>query len=79
MKPCDAINIPAHKKHRVGWTTPDEPASGWRCEYRECGPAVPGTARLLSAGRFSPLRAFGKKGVRYRCRDGPKGASHNGT
>lgn len=25
MKPCDFTNIPAHKKHRVEWTTPDEP------------------------------------------------------
>jgi cupin 2 domain-containing protein len=25
MKPGEWINIPAHRKHRVGWTTPDEP------------------------------------------------------
>ena len=25
MRPGDAINIPAHQKHRVEWTTPDEP------------------------------------------------------
>jgi cupin 2 domain-containing protein len=25
MKPGDYINIPAYKKHRVDWTTPDEP------------------------------------------------------
>jgi cupin 2 domain-containing protein len=25
MKPGDFINIPAHKRHRVDWTTPDEP------------------------------------------------------
>ena len=25
MGPGDFINIPAHKKHRVAWTTPDEP------------------------------------------------------
>ena len=24
MKPGDFINIPAHRKHRVEWTTPDE-------------------------------------------------------
>lgn len=24
MKPGDFVNIPAHKKHRVGWTTPGE-------------------------------------------------------
>ena len=25
MKPGDFINIPAHKRHRVEWTTPGEP------------------------------------------------------
>ena len=25
LKPGDFINIPAHQKHRVDWTTPDEP------------------------------------------------------
>ena len=25
MRPGDFVNIPAHKKHRVDWTTPDEP------------------------------------------------------
>ena len=25
MKPGDFVNIPAHMKHRVEWTTPDEP------------------------------------------------------
>lgn len=25
MKPGAFVNIPAHKKHRVEWTTPDEP------------------------------------------------------
>jgi cupin 2 domain-containing protein len=25
MKPGDFVNIPAHKKHRVEWTTSDEP------------------------------------------------------
>ena len=25
MKPGDFMNIPAHRKHRVEWTTPDEP------------------------------------------------------
>jgi cupin 2 domain-containing protein len=25
MKPGDFVNIPAHRKHRVEWTTPDEP------------------------------------------------------
>jgi len=25
MKPGDYLDIPAHTKHRVAWTTPDEP------------------------------------------------------
>ncbi len=25
MRPGDFVNIPAHQKHRVEWTTPDEP------------------------------------------------------
>jgi cupin 2 domain-containing protein len=25
MRPGDYVDIPAHKKHRVAWTTPDEP------------------------------------------------------
>jgi len=25
MRPGDWVNIPAHRKHRVEWTTPDEP------------------------------------------------------
>ena len=25
LKPGDFVNIPAHRKHRVEWTTPDEP------------------------------------------------------
>ena len=25
MQPGDFINIPAHRRHRVEWTTPDEP------------------------------------------------------
>jgi cupin 2 domain-containing protein len=24
LRPCDWINIPAHRKHRVEWTSPDE-------------------------------------------------------
>ena len=28
MRPGDFVNIPAHKKHRVEWTTPDE-ATVW--------------------------------------------------
>ncbi len=25
LQPGDFVNIPAHRKHRVAWTTPDEP------------------------------------------------------
>ena len=25
LNPGDFVNIPAHRKHRVDWTTPDEP------------------------------------------------------
>ena len=25
LKPGDFVNIPAHRKHRVEWTTPDQP------------------------------------------------------
>jgi cupin 2 domain-containing protein len=25
LRPGDCINIPAHRRHRVEWTTPDEP------------------------------------------------------
>ena len=25
LKPGDFLNIPAHRRHRVDWTTPDEP------------------------------------------------------
>ena len=33
----------------------------------------------LTYGETTVIRAFGKKGVRHRCRNGPKGASHNGA
>ncbi len=32
LKPGDYINIPAHIKHRVEWTTPDEPTV-WLAVY----------------------------------------------
>lgn len=32
MKPGDFVNIPAFKKHRVDWTTPDEPTV-WLCVW----------------------------------------------
>jgi cupin 2 domain-containing protein len=35
MKPGDFINIPAFKKHRVHWTTPDEPTVWLGVRYEE--------------------------------------------
>lgn len=34
MKPGDFLNIPAHRRHRVEWTTPDEPTI-WLAFYYE--------------------------------------------
>jgi cupin 2 domain-containing protein len=34
MKPGDFVNIPAHKRHRVEWTTPDEPTVWLAVFYR---------------------------------------------
>lgn len=38
MKPGDFVNIPAHKKHRVEWTTPDEPTIWLAVFYGEVAP-----------------------------------------
>ena len=35
MKPGDYLNIPAHKKHRVEWTTQDEPTIWLAVHYGE--------------------------------------------
>ncbi len=35
MKLGDFINIPSHKKHRVEWTTPDEPTIWLAVHYGE--------------------------------------------
>lgn len=35
MKPGDFINIPAFKKHRIDWTTPDEPTVWLSVRYGE--------------------------------------------
>ena len=35
MKPGDFVNIPAHKRHRVEWTTPDEPTIWLAIFYRD--------------------------------------------
>ena len=34
LKPGDFVDIPAHRKHRVDWTTPDEPTV-WLAVYYE--------------------------------------------
>jgi hypothetical protein len=36
MKAGDFINIPANKKHRVDWTTPDEPTVWLGVRYGRC-------------------------------------------
>jgi cupin 2 domain-containing protein len=38
MKSGDHVNIPAHKKHRVEWTTPDEPTI-WLAVHYDARPA----------------------------------------
>lgn len=35
LKPGDHVLIPAHKKHRVEWTTPDEPTIWLAVFYRD--------------------------------------------
>lgn len=35
MWPGDLVKIPAHQKHRVEWTTPDEPTVWLAVFYRE--------------------------------------------
>jgi cupin 2 domain-containing protein len=37
MRPGDFINIPAFKKHRVDWTTPDEPTIWLGVRYGDLG------------------------------------------
>ena len=34
LAPGDAINIPAHRKHRVEWTSPDEPTIWLAIHYQ---------------------------------------------
>jgi cupin 2 domain-containing protein len=35
MKPGDFVNIPAHKKHRLEWTTPNQPTIWLAVHYGE--------------------------------------------
>jgi cupin 2 domain-containing protein len=41
LEPGDSVNIPAHKKHRVDWTTPDEPTV-WLAVFYEAGRVAAG-------------------------------------
>jgi cupin 2 domain-containing protein len=36
MKPGDFVNVPAHKKHRVDWTSPDELTIWLAVHYGDC-------------------------------------------
>jgi len=47
MSPGDYINIPAHTKHRVAWTTPDGPTIWLAVHYR----------RQAAVAHSKPLRA----------------------
>lgn len=38
LRPGDFVNIPAHRKHRVEWTTPDEPTVWLAVFYLTAGP-----------------------------------------
>jgi cupin 2 domain-containing protein len=35
LKPGDYVNIPAHRRHRVEWTSPDEPTVWLAVFYRK--------------------------------------------
>lgn len=37
LQPGNFVNIPAHKRHRVEWTTPDEPTIWLAVHYGEPG------------------------------------------
>jgi cupin 2 domain-containing protein len=43
MTPGDTVNIPAHKKHRVEWTTPDEPTVWLAVHYADPRQGVVGS------------------------------------
>jgi cupin 2 domain-containing protein len=42
LEPGDYVNIPAHKKHRVDWTIPDEPTVWLAVFYEESRVAAGG-------------------------------------
>jgi len=35
LKPGDSLTIPAHRRHRVEWTTPDEPTVWLAVHYKD--------------------------------------------
>ncbi len=41
MGPGDFVNIPAHRRHRVDWTTPDEPTIWLAVHYDTGGVRIP--------------------------------------
>ncbi len=49
MRPGDFVNIPAHRKHRVEWTTPDEPTVWLAVFYREEADRPPAQQALHAA------------------------------
>lgn len=61
MKPGDFVNIPARKKHRVEWTTPDEPTVWLGVRYNAVSKLCDGEAhrRLegvqVMSGTFSEI------------------------
>ncbi len=63
MKLGDFINIPAHKKHRVEWTTPDEPtiwlavrfSSSPSINEPERGPTLPVNLKSMPKRNNDPL------------------------
>lgn len=40
MGPGDHVDIPAHRRHRVAWTSPDEPTVWLAVHYRPARPTV---------------------------------------
>jgi hypothetical protein len=46
MQPGDFVNIPAHKKHRVEWTTPDEPTIWLAVHFGDHQSALIGSGHL---------------------------------
>jgi cupin 2 domain-containing protein len=54
MKPGDWLNIPAHRRHRVEWTTPDEPTVWLAVHYGRTDGERGADAPALGAGLLTP-------------------------